>query len=195
MRIFIALASVLYIALIGCSESVQSPSNSPKFDFEMKKWKVEELSQFITSVRPWSREFQYNNTYWDKIIEVAKIFHGVDTNEVVRAFALFDAQNTNDFRGDYLESSKAFLLLRLIFELPEHARDERPGGPGWLTEGRDLNPDGTVNLGWPLTWKGGNPLLASQCLGYEGFSYSAKSDYLFLNSRFKQRDLTHLGRR
>lgn len=75
-----------------------------------------------------------------------------------------------------------------MFDLPEHTK-ARAGGPGWLTEGSDLNPDGTVNLAWPATWEGGKPSLVSRYLGYEGFAYNPKDDYLFISQRFKLRHL------
>jgi hypothetical protein len=154
----------------------------------------QQLAQLIASVKPWSSTGRYNESDWEHIVQVAAIFQSTDHNLAAEGFEIFNLQNTNNFHNDYLEGSKAFLLLRVMFDLPEHGKG-RPGGPGWLTERRDLNSDGTVNFAWPVVWREGQPSLASEYIGYEGFSYSPKSDYLVLSSHFKKRDLGAFSRK
>jgi hypothetical protein len=125
------------------------------------------------------------------MIEVATVFQGADSNLVVSAFDQFRRQNTNNFHDDYLENSKAYLLLQVIFDLPEHARGYPSRGAGWLAQHRDVNLDGSVNLDWPLRWSGDKPSLISGYLGYEGLEYSPSEDYRFLAGQFKMRNLPH----
>jgi hypothetical protein len=149
-----------------------------------------EFAQLISTLHPWSSTAAYKGSDWERIVEVAAAFQRALPTVAAEGFEIFSLQNTNNFQNDYLEDSKAFLLLRVMFDLPEHGKG-RPGGPGWLTERRDLNTDGTVNLAWPVVWNKGQPFLASDFLGYEGFAYSAKADYLFLSSHYSKRDLSN----
>ncbi len=160
-------------------------------DGSPQNWTTDQLAQLISSLPGWSSESKYNSNDWKRMTEVAFIFQSAETQKVAEAFQLFTVRNTNDFHGDYLESSKPFILLRVMFDLPEHAK-VRPGGPGWLTLRRDLNRDGSVNVGWPIIWsgQGGKPSLASEYLGYEGSPYDPKADYIFLSGHFKKRDLS-----
>jgi hypothetical protein len=180
------LTSVILICC-GCSGHI-SGVNTEAPDAHVGARTPHELAELISSVRPWSSSEPYKQNDWEKIVEVAAIFQEAAPSMAAEGFEIFSVQNTNNFHGDFLEDSKAFLLLRVMFDLPEHAK-ARSGGPGWLTGRRDLNSDGTINLAWPVVWNKGQPSLASEYLGYEGLSYGAKSDYLFLNSHFSKRDL------
>jgi hypothetical protein len=194
--LFISLAIVCVI-LIGClvrknggtnTTAQYTPASSMK-----KNWTATELAELITSLSPWSSERTYNRKDWNKMIEVAAVFQASESNLVVQAFDQFSNQNTNNFHIDYLEDSKAYLLLQVIFDLPEHAKGYPSRGGGWLSQRRDVNPDGTINLDWPLSWNGEKPSLISEYLGYEGFNYSPSKDYCFLVAQFKMRRLPPLN--
>jgi hypothetical protein len=156
-----------------------------------KSWTATELAQLVTDLSPWTTPQNYHKRDWDKMLEVAAVFQSADSNLAVQAFDQFSAQNANDFHDDYLESSKAYLLLLVVFDLPEHAKGYPSRGAGWLAQRRDVNSDGTVNLDWPIKWNGGKPFLTSEYIGYEGIPYSPGQDYRFLASQFKMRNLPH----
>jgi hypothetical protein len=180
---------LITVVLICCSCNGRSPALKKEVrDAPVITRTPHELAQLISSIRPWSASGAYSDSDWERLVQVAVTFQQALPAVATEGFKIFSLQNTNNFHNDYLEDSKAFLLLRMMFDLPEHAT-ARSGGPGWLTSRGEVNSDGTVNLAWPVVWNNGQPSLASGYLGYEGFSYDPKSDYLFFNSRFAKRAL------
>jgi hypothetical protein len=88
-----------------------------------------------------------------------------------------------------------------MFALPENAPiTNRFSFKGWMrfdTETHrfdaDVNPDGTVNLSWPITWKGKEPKLTTGCRGSQGGQYEAGAEFLYMLKRFPMRELQVRG--
>lgn len=193
MKLTYLLISLCGILSVGCYDSgkILASRSSLSSDVDLSKgnWSVDEIVQIVDSVRPWSSEATYGPADWDRIIKIARIFQNLHEETITNALDRFSFQIKKNFQGDYLEDSKPFLLLRVMFELPENApRSERTGG-GWVTFNSDINSDGSVNQNWPISWKNGKPSMVSRYLGYQGIPYNPKLDYLKLNGRFKKRML------
>jgi hypothetical protein len=192
MKNYILLISMFWLVGVSCCFAGNVSTNSRvqfNSDLEKNHWTVEQLATLIDSVTPWSSASAYTDRDWKQIIEIAKIFQTIDSRKAADAFKRFSLQDTNDFRGDYLEISKPFLLLRVMYNLPEKVKSRDYGGPGWLSDGKNVNSDGTINLDWPLTWNQGKPSLVARYIGYEGPAYNPEEDYLSLNQQFGFRDL------
>jgi hypothetical protein len=197
MKLNFVLVVVCSVVFLGCHDSkTASQKNLPsQSNDELSKtnWTVDELVQFIDSVGPWSSESTYAASDWSKMIRVAKIFQKTDSAKITQAFDKFSADTGRNFHANYLEESKPFLLLHVIFDLPQHADIKGRFVWGWVSLNKDSNSDGTVNLSWPIEWKEGKPKLISRYMGYEGFSYNPSQDYLYLLKHFKMRDLSSFG--
>ena len=94
-----------------------------------------------------------------------------------------DAQLSND--------RKLYLLIRVIFDLPENAsKNDSFKTGGWITMHTDINNDGTFNLAWPIKWKDGSPVLVSGYQGIESLGrYDASIEYHYLRSKYRMRNL------
>ena len=57
----------------------------------------------------------------------------------------------------------------------------------------DINADGSVNLAWPLSWRGGKPVLVSGFIGVQGRRLDAGSEYHYFRSRYELRKLPGKG--
>ena len=170
-----------------------------------------EIVDSIASIEPWNVDGTYSEQAWKRLLQTAKALQKCDTNTVARALAK-ESSTTNavrnviakyvpkkekpNYRGSYEEDSKPFLLLRIMFELPEHApADQRFASKGWHRsldlEGRlsGHNVDGTVNLAWPIAWQNCQPTLTAGCIGSSGPPYDARAEYMFMLSRFPPRNL------
>src|SRR4030095_6367121 len=91
-----------------------------------------------------------------------------------------------------VEQGKVFLLLRVIFDLPEHAEAGRKFSfADWTRARTDENSDGTVNLAWPISFASGTPRLVAGREGNAG-SYSPRNEYTFLRYQFPMRDLSRV---
>ena len=189
MRQVSILIACLCVVVLGCHKAPQTTS-------------AEELTRLITTIRPWCVEPTYGSEDWERIIQVAKIAQGTESNTVAEALDLFSKQTTLRSHAEpraryeraqlnYLEDSKVLLLFKVMFEWPENTRGVGSGRgcPGWVYRHLDVNADGTVNLCWPLTWKDGHPSLTAGWGGYEGAELDWRSEYLRLLKELPYRQL------
>jgi len=155
------------------------------------KWK---LKRQVRKIEPWTSSTNYSVAGWTQLVRTAKAFQNVTPglagetlNEHLKVYAGKPDQLST-------EQGKVFLLLRVIFELPENASSgQRLTFAGWARGRSDLNPDGTVNLSWPLSWSQGKPRLVSGCEGTAGSNYSVADEYVFLRYKFNYRKLSKVS--
>ena len=99
---------------------------------------------------------------------------------------------------DLPPASKIFVLLRLLFDVPEeYPRDEARFFGGWIIlrvrEDGDWTMDdpptreGTVNMLWPLGYEDGRLVLKGTIFAYRGFPYDGLWEYDYFASRFPLR--------
>jgi hypothetical protein len=60
---------------------------------------------------------------------------------------------------------------------------------GWLTMGTYINPDGTINVAWPVHWNNGQPALVTPFAGAQGHRYDAAEDFSYLREKYPMRKL------
>jgi hypothetical protein len=147
------------------------------------------LKRLVRNIEPWTASTNYTAAGWNHLVKTARVFQQSTprlAEEALDAHFKDAARNPVQLSA---EQAKVFLLLRMMFDLPEDAPPEqRFSFADWTRARTDVNPDGTVNLAWPLRTTGGAPRLVAGCEGTAG-NYSAKEEFAFLRYRFPNRDL------
>lgn len=148
-----------------------------------------ELKARIAALPPW-REGDLSQEEWNEYLTVARHLQESDPDTVESVLAEFiELAAKEEFRG-YESESKAFLLMRVIFDLPEAAPEaERKSFKGWVNWPA-ADSRGEVSVAWPLSWKSGRPRLVSAYEGSEGVRYAATSEYRHFRARYPYRDLS-----
>jgi hypothetical protein len=151
-----------------------------KLFWELPSWPTEERS--------------FSGGEWQQLIDTAAFVQRSDRDEVIEALTVFINDVTTDLRPGLVvgSESKVFLLLRIVFELPEDAPlDERRVYVGWLNWPRGEN--GRVNLAWPIEWNKGNLRLVDRLKGCVGSPYDAPAEYQHFLAHYGFRQLSHLA--
>jgi hypothetical protein len=149
----------------------------------------QELIERLHSLSPWQKQDDFTAQDWERYMEVARLIQSADPDTAAAALDEFVRQALQEeFRG-YESESKAFLLMRVVFELPELAGvDERRSFKGW-PNWPDADANNQVNLSWPVSWEGGSPRLLVSYDGSMGLPYSAEAEYRFLLDKYPFRKL------
>ena len=129
------------------------------------------------SVESTVREYQ-NRTYIDKAFPPPK--SGVD---YYKNIGPFEARNRRE------DDSKLLLLMRVLFDLPEHMKATGIRYFGW--ESFAEHQDGTMDMNWPIRWTEGKPELASGETRLEGVVdvYNVLGEYKYFSERYHFRNL------
>ena len=150
------------------------------------------LMERMSELSPWQRD-DFADEEWETYVNAAKLVQSSDPETVEAALEEFirDAIK-EEFRG-YTSESKPFLLMRVVFDLPEAAPEsERRSFKGWINW-PPADASGEVSLAWPLSWDSGKPRLIAPYAGSEGIPYSAASEYRHLRERYPFRTLDDGG--
>jgi hypothetical protein len=87
--------------------------------------------------------------------------------------------------------TKAFLLLRVMFDLPKDGRPEERriyiGLRNWPKD--QLRYD----LSWPIRWENHVPRFVAPCRGGSGLPYDAAGEFAYFRTNFPYRDLSELA--
>ena len=176
------------VVVLWCSECCGEPP--PKFMDNTT------LAGMLLTVDPWtSASTNYSETNWEHLVVIARLIQKSDSESVCRTLRKYQQDQVTHSMDEILNDSKLYLLIRVVFDLPEHDPNERKWSyfGGWLAARTDYNSDGTRNRAWPITWDKGNPRLISGCLGIQGFErYSAVDEFLYFRSKCLFRDLSSL---
>jgi hypothetical protein len=150
---------------------------------------AEKLKERIAALPPWQRD-DFSDEEWKKYVSVAKLVQSSDPETVESALEEFTREAINEeFRG-YASESKPFLLMRVVFDLPEGAPEsERRSFKGWVNWPA-ADSRGEVSLAWPLSWRSGKPRLVAPYAGSEGIPYAAVSEYRHLREHYPYRELS-----
>ena len=152
-----------------------------------------DLKALIGSLRTWSRPEDFSGDDRQKYITAAKTVQETDPQIVEAALAEFIADATREAFTGYESESKPFLLMRVVFDLPEAAPEHmRLLFKGWTNWPRAA-ADGSVNLAWPISWQSGRPELIASYSGSEGKPYDAVGEYRYFRSHFPYRPLENIG--
>jgi hypothetical protein len=150
---------------------------------------ADELVGLLDSLPPWSHDEDISEAGWAAYVEAARRFRQTDPEVAAAALDRFVEQAAGEeFTGSESES-KPFLLMRVLFELPEQAPEsERVSFKGWTNWPR-ADERGQVSLSWPISWERGKPELTARYDGSAGRPYAASMEFRALRERFPYRDL------
>jgi hypothetical protein len=103
--------------------------------------------------------------------------------------ALLEFLNEAEGERGVFNELQLFLLSRFVFDLPTRIPAERrrvfKGWSNWP----EPDPEGMVDLGWPVRFGPGGPSLLAAYEGSEGPRYGAIEEYHYLREHFGWRDL------
>lgn len=188
------IASLLLCVAAGCSDSVSSGDGAAQASTASSprdREAIQKLVDRIHSLQPWRADSTYRPLHWARAVDIARQMQ--DTDQAIVAAALRDF--AHDARGQhtsghgYDAASKALILLRVAFELPEETSDlPFVSFGGWI--GRPDESAIGVNWAWPLSWRSGRPTLIARYRGMLGRPYDPQEEYAwFLRRDFPLRDL------
>jgi hypothetical protein len=146
------------------------------------------LNHAIGKIEPWTISTSYSDAAWKKLVNAAERFQNANPKLAKQVIANRIKNASAKPNQLAVEQGKIFLLSRVVFDLPENGSQRIPGAE-WERGQTDVNPDGTINVAWPIVWNHGKPSLASGRIGDAG-AYSATNEYEFLRFRYKYRDLS-----
>lgn len=142
-----------------------------------------EIITKILKLSPWSTR-HYKKEAWDRMIKTAKLLQETSPGIVKKALEQFIRRTMWEDDSDQ-QWSKVFLLLRVMFLLPEA---EDPSHAcffgGWVIPWRVSKIESEVNLGWPVLWEGNTPKLVSEFNGYKGPPYRGEDEYMYYLNTF-----------
>jgi len=149
----------------------------------------QELIQRLHSLTPWQNQVEFTAQDWGRYIEVARLVQSADPDTVAAALDEFVREASAAEQTEYEGDSKPFILMRVVFELPERASaNERRSFKGW-SNWPDADANNQVNLSWPVSWEGGTPKLLSTYEGFEGLPYFAGTEYRHFLQNYPYRSL------
>jgi len=153
---------------------------------------AEDLKILFESLRPWSQPGSFSAGDWKNYIKVAGIVQETDPSTVEAALDRFIRAATREPFDGPTSESKPFLLMRVVFDLPESAPEQsRLSFKGWTNWPR-ADARGNVSLAWPISFRDGKPALVAPCVGSEGKPYEAAAEYRYLRDHFPYRRLDDL---
>jgi len=149
----------------------------------------QDLERLFESLHAWAQRDSFSAADWEKYISVAKIVQETNPSIVESALDQFVQAAVHEPFTGYTSESKPFLLMRLVFDLPEVApQEERLLFKGWTNWPRADAQD-NVSLAWPISFRRGKPELVASYEGSEGKPYEAAAEYRYLRNHFPYRGL------
>jgi hypothetical protein len=146
------------------------------------------VTQFGT-LRVWAERTSFTCDDWDNYLRVAGVVQQTSHAAVEAAMEQFVKDAVCEPFSGYLSESKLFLLMRVVFDLPEVAPQAlRRVFRGW-TNWPIADGQGKVSLAWPISWQSGRPELVASYEGAEGKPYGAVAEYRYFRQRFPFRSL------
>lgn len=149
---------------------------------------VKALVEDIKKIEPWRQSKDYSEADWAYLKQVALRVQKSKESVVETALDAFMKEVANEpYNGDFESDSKPYLLMRVVFNLPEDVpATEVFSFKGW-DNSMQMILGSRVNLAWPLTWKSGGPKLLARYEGSSGRPYGARAEYVFMKKKFNFR--------
>jgi hypothetical protein len=140
----------------------------------------------LHDVQPWGDTTEYPKASWDSLLTAAKLIQESDPKQIEESLRKYQLSCSHDDNG------KLFILLRVVFALPE----DRPLGDvernGWvLAFGGWMHTDDTYrsSAAWPISWNDGSPKLIASYAGLQGPAYDAVAEFRYLWKKYPLRSL------
>jgi len=178
---------VLVSILVSCAQYMVPHSFSEQ-----------ELSARLKEIEPWPEaSTNYDDLNWQRLESLARVMQTASPKAIVTMLYKYQQAGT-DTPEETAADSKLYLLLRVVFDLPERSRASgtRNVFGGWVTMKEQFNEDGSENRAWPVIWNHGRPYLVSGFYGIQGINarYRAVEEYEYFRRHFKLRNLTSFER-
>lgn len=142
----------------------------------------------IGKLTPWGPR-NFTEEEWAAYFQCVNYIRQLNEEDVAKLLEEIQHEFTSKPDGDELQS-KLFILLRLLFDIPEtgdvSARMSFKGWENWPSP----NKFGQVNLTWPIAWEGNQPFLESHYEGSLGKPYALTSEYSYFKGLYLYRDIT-----
>jgi hypothetical protein len=195
----------MFCMLNGCSDRMQEsgsntsmPSSKQQRDdgnaIDNEQWPDNEsLAMKIGHLRPWSGDGIMSPSDWRSYITVARQLQNESLDGAKAVITEYEA--LAEERGDSMINveSRLFLLLRVVFDLPEQAPESnRRLFIGW-TNWPEVDRSGNVNMAWPVKWTNGVPSLMAKCHGRLGPPYDAIGEFSHFHRYYRLRKLANDG--
>lgn len=185
--------SIAGALLLGsCDRQPSRPQTRPASKPRVNKDEVTRLVRAIDGMRTWPTDTDPDFTAqdWHRAICVARMPQGAEPAAARKA--LDESADYKRIVGEY-SPSRAFVVLRLMFDLPENAPADR-GDPlvsahGWFQYAPREN--GRVSLTWPISWYDGQPRFVFRLPGFKsGPPYRPNTEYDSMRGKYLFRDLS-----
>lgn len=150
---------------------------------------LEQLVAAIDALPSWPTQPDFSPDEWESYIETACLIQQAQPATVEAALDKFIARGVQNVSTTDESESKPFILLRVVFDLPESVPALlRRSFKGWVNW-PPPNANGEVNLAWPVSWQTGQPQLSAGYVGSMGLPYDASQEYRHLLTNFSHRQL------
>lgn len=153
----------------------------------------DQLAALLESLPPWA-DRDFSEAEWRRYSAAAEVFMRATPATVETALSAFMQRTPPEGYPGYEHESKPFLLMRVLFELPESApAAERRSFKGW-TNWPEPDSQGRVSLSWPVSWPLGRPQLVATYAGSLGVPYDAVEEYRWFGERYPFRQAGEVRR-
>ncbi len=166
---------------------------------------VTRLNILLAKVQEWPDDngaTNYPKFNWTEMGLVAKIVQNCPPKQVQKALHQYqligsqdgDFQSLNE--GQLRNDKKLYLLMRMVFDLPEAESGVGVYFGGWVRPPGSYDLSAVQNVAWPVQWNNGHPALVSGYRGLQGIDarYNAGEEYQYFLGKYRIRDLsTFLG--
>lgn len=149
------------------------------------------LRHALGEIEPWGPSTDYSDAAWKKLISAARVFQSARVSYVDEVLSDYGKSSLGPPDSVAADQSKAYLLLRMMFDLPAQAAG-RPPFADWAGAAAHPNSNGTANLAWPLVFAGDKPHLASGRETTNG-TYVPREEYDYFRYHYHSRDLSKLS--
>jgi hypothetical protein len=188
------LAVMLTAMIAGCYSLPNNAGKSPK----QAEFVNTTLAQLLSNIDPWCNPHSANSTFadenWTRLVNIAVQIQTNRPENVCKFLREYQSNRRQDSEQVDMDDSKVYLLMRVVFDLPEHAKTNRVAFGNWVTMRTEINGDGTINHAWPITWNHGKPKVVSRCFGIQGFGrYDAAAEFNYFRKNYPYRDLGTKG--
>jgi len=148
------------------------------------------LVEQIALLEPWRVDGEYSQEGWKKMVRLARVIQRAAPADVSTALEAFAESRAFTVHRDYEEDSRPFILLRIVFQLPEaNPTNSLPRGfKGWRYSSTNSAPPPS----WPVGWRNGKPHLVCGWPGSSGRGYGAVAEYEYFLKTYPYRDLATL---
>lgn len=171
------LLAVLLLAHTGCS------TRSPHIVRSNHEVTIDDLLQLPGW--PADEGASLSEREWAQLLNVARRAQRSSDEHLLNTLGEFDGLVGIREGGPCESEGGVFLMLRLMFRLPECApRSEREMFVGWT----HWPQDAIVNIGWPIVWRNRRPQLVDTCGGAMSLYYSSM-EFEHFRERYPYRDL------